>query len=378
MESIALEQFEHQEQTKTSWRTKVAMGAGALMLAGSSVLGGAAHESNIPTANADEQVFVGGNCNPNGDFVRQKAIEQGTFNPHARHPEIVYPASIAPICGDVRMRDSINIGADRLMDEYLNNAPGEHYFVESFSLGGGVANEFANRITDRGRHPLPQNVHIINHGDGYGAPGILNHPFAPLARIVTDPMGIPPGSKLKPVPGTLIRLDINDFWGNGGAQGIDIGALISMAARIPQDHRIPNPAEPHESFVYEGVTYEVYGLHNRDGISRAIAEAGGDPTDIGRWFFGILAGPQNPADSWRFNPPTRSSARAKLASAVLPAPPPPPPIAESAMSLVPPAPVRHSNRVVSTPPPAPRIVETLPLAISPGKDVGDFMTQFIP
>ena len=273
-------------------------------------------------AGADEQVFVGGNCDPNGAFVRQQAIEKGFYNPNARHPEIVYPASIAPICGNDTMRQSMNIGADQLMREYQNNAPGEHFFVESFSLGSGVADEFGNRITDRGRHPLPENVHLINNGDAYGAPGILNHPLAPIARVVTDFMGIPPASEIKPAPGTLIRFDINDFWGNGGAQGLDLGAVISMAARIPQDHRMPSPAEPHQTFVHKGVTYEVYGLENKDGISRAIIEAGGDPMDIGRWFFGILDGPQNPADMRRFNTPQQKATLAR--AQVAPAPPPAP------------------------------------------------------
>ena len=287
-----------------------AIGATSAVLLGSSI---ASTEIASP-AGADEQVFVGGNCNPNGDFVLQQAIDKGFYNPNARHPEIVYPASIAPICGNETMRQSMNIGADQLMREYQNNAPGEHFYVESFSLGSGVANEFGNRLTNRGRDPLPHNVHLINNGDAYGATGILNHPIAPIARIVTDFMGIPPASEIKPAPGTLVRFDINDFWGNGGVQGLDLGAVISMAARIPQDHRIPNPAEPHQTFEHKGVTYEVYGLENRDGISRAIIEAGGDPHDIGRWFFGILNGPQNPADMWRYN----TAKRHKLAESIAP------------------------------------------------------------
>ncbi len=324
--TVDVEQVYESDNNKSRGR-RAALGAGAMLLTGGLMAMSIAPNGVVqgPIARADEQVFVGGNCNPNGDFVRQQAIENGFYNPNARHPEIVYPASIAPICGNDTMRTSMNVGADQLMREYLNNAPGEHFFVESFSLGAGVANEFGNRITDRGRHPLPENVHIINNGDGYGAPGILNHPLAPLARIVTDFMGIPPASEIKPAPGTLIRFDINDLWGNGGAQGFDIGALISMAARIPQDHRIPNPAEPHQSFVHKGVTYEVYGLENRDGISRAIIEAGGDPTDIGRWFFGILNGPQNPAENPRYNTPQQQAtlARAMVAPAA-PAPAPAP------------------------------------------------------
>lgn len=291
-ERASIGSFDHQDQKseKVSTRKKLGAIVGAVSVSAAAFL-------NVAPASADEQVYVGGNCDTGAGYVSDTYRNMGMANPNARQVNIHYPASIGPICGPTKMRDSINIGANEVMREYLNNAPGEHFYVEGFSLGAAVADEFANRITDGGARPLPGNVHVIGSGDGYGAPGLLNHPIATLARIVTDPMGIPAGSELEPVPGQVVRFDINDFWGNGGSQGLNIGALIGMLARLGQDHRIPHPNEPHQTFVHKGVTYEVYGIERGDAISRAIVEAGGDPTDIGRFFFGILNGPQNPANS---------------------------------------------------------------------------------
>ena len=281
---------------------------------------GTAAVMNVAPAQADEQVYVGGNCDPGAGFISEQYRNMGMANPNARQVNIVYPATIGPICGPTSMRESVNIGADEIMREYLNNAPGEQFYVEGFSLGAAVLDEFGNRITDGGQRPLPENVHLIGSGDGYGVTGILNHPIASLARVITDPMGIPAGQELRPVPGQLIRFDINDFWGAGGAQGADIGALIGMLARLGQDHRIPHPNEPHQNFVHNGVTYEVYGIEAGDPISRAITEAGGDPTALGRLFFGLLTGPQNPADNPLYNQGDNMNA-AFMAPEVAPVPP---------------------------------------------------------
>lgn len=284
------------ESETSKFRRAIALGASALVLTGGVVATSVAVEKSptIAVAQADEQVFVGGNGDPRSEFIRSEYERLGMVNPNARHVNLHYPASMFPL-GEVRTDESIRIGADNLMAEMHNNAPGEHMFVECFSLGSAVCDEFGQRLTNGGQHPIPENIHIITNGDGYSGIGLPDHPIAPLARIVTDPLGIPPGGELGPAPGTVVRFDARDWFATAGADpnAWDIGAQIGMLASLGTNHRIPHANEPHQTVVLNGVTYEIYG-DGADPITQAIRNAGGRVPAIGEAFFRILTSPATP------------------------------------------------------------------------------------
>lgn len=259
----------------------------------------------IGAAHADEtNIYVGGNADPVSQLPVDAAIQQGRFDPNDNNIQIHYPASIGPL-GPVRMDASIADGAPKVVDAWRANRNDEKVRIDCFSLGAAVCNVAAAQIAAESGGALPGNVEVVRNGDGYGATGIVNHPlartFAPIAKpIMEDMIGIP--MSLPQVPGTINRFDINDIWANGGAQGMDIGALIAMVSTIPQNHRIPDPREPHVTFIDKfGVINEIYG-GDRDAITKAIEAAGYVVPPIGEAFFNVIAGPQNPINDPNLNP----------------------------------------------------------------------------
>lgn len=273
----------------------------------------------VGAAHADEtNIYVGGNADPTSQLPVDAAMQQGRYDPNDNNMRIHYPASIAVfgIGGPARMDQSIADGAPKVVDAWRANKFDEKVRLDCFSLGSAVCNVAAAQIARESGGALPGNVEVVRNGDGYGVTGILNHPlkrtFEPILKpIMEDMVGIPLDTPQ--LPGTINRLDINDFWANGGSQGLDIGALIAMVSTIPQNHRIPDPREPHVTFVDKfGVINEIYG-GDRDAITKAIEAAGYVVPPIGEAFFDVIAGPNNPANDPHYNQP---------------APPPPPPVPE--------------------------------------------------
>lgn len=301
-------------------------------------------------ANADEtNIYVGGNADPTSQLPVDAAIQQGRFDPNDNNIRIHYPASIGPI-GPVRMDHSIADGAPKVVDAWRANRFDEKVRIECFSLGAAVCNVAAAEIARENGGNLPSNVEIVRNGDGYGSTGIVNHPlaktFEPIVKpIMEGAIGIP--MNLPQTPGTINRFDINDFWANGGSQGIDFGALIAMLSTIPQNHRIPDPREPHVTFVDKfGVINEIYG-GDRDAITKAIEAAGFVVPPIGEAFFNVIAGPNNPIEDPNHNPAKYNPVRNQ---------PPTPP----ERYVPPPAPVAlpKPQAIVVPPPPTPGVPMT--------------------
>lgn len=237
--------------------------AGALAIAGGMVF---ASES----VSSADVIFVPGACDPSGAGLTGTVQSQGRLGPNDR--VVQYPAGMGMHCGPTPARESIAIAGQQVVNFYEQNkfdaAP---VVAEGFSLGAGGVNWAAMRLREQNGGNLPPNFIPVTVGDGWSDPGVLNHPIAPIAGIIANPiLGLPNTHELHTGPGQVVRLDADDFFGATGAAGWDIARQIQIWVGSAQgSHRVPHPAEPHVIVERDGIRYEIFGA-NRDRAAHDI------------------------------------------------------------------------------------------------------------
>jgi hypothetical protein len=188
-------------------------------------------------------VLTGGATDPDGLFIRDQLIANGTIDP--AKDEIIlnhYPAEMAPFVGTHTTQESTAIGAQGLRDIIAQN-PDRPITSYEFSEGNFPADTVAAELARAGNH----NVNFVGYGSGNSASGLLNNPLAETFRPIVDGLGI---TRTPPAPGSTMILDGRDIYAsNAGKLDIDMEA-----------HRIVGPNEPRVlTFDVNGVHYEVVG-----------------------------------------------------------------------------------------------------------------------
>ena len=243
---------------------------------------GAGTVFGMGTAEADK-LWVGGCGDPAGQFIGDTARAQGRWAPGDEQAQ--YPASMAPVCGNVSTADSLNIGGDAVVDFYERHKFDPSVDVEGFSEGAGVVNNGTMKLAQR-YGGVPANYHPVTVGDGWSPAGVLNHPVAALASPITRGIiNIPTTAEVHPLPGTTVRFDAGDFF---AATNIDPWNIPEQIWRWVQSgangaHRIPDPNEPHRVVIKDGLRYEIYGERFNeiaDKLEFAVALPGGNPAEV--------------------------------------------------------------------------------------------------
>lgn len=237
--------------------------AGALALAGGLIL------ANETAANADV-IFVPGACDGAGHGLTGTLLQQGRLGSQDR--VVQYPAGMGMHCGPTPANESIAIAGQQVVDFYYQNQHDPYPVVaEGFSLGAGGVDWAAMRLREQHGGNLPPNFIPVSVGDGWSDPGVLNHPIAPIAGVIAGPiLGLPNTHELHPVPGQVVRLDADDFFGATGAAGWDIARQIQIwAGSANGAHRVPHPGEPNIVVERDGIRYEIYGA-NRERAAHDI------------------------------------------------------------------------------------------------------------
>ena len=274
-------------QGKDALRRTAVLGAASVALTGVIFNG-------IGAANADPTVYAGGACDGTSQMPVDHARQAGTYDYGADNRQVQWSGALGPIvCGNQPMIDAVNDQANQIVDFYHQHQGDPSVRAYGFSEGAVGVNQASMRLAAENGGQIPGNFHPETAGDATTPIGLLNHPFAYVISPITGLMGVPGPNQIHPVPGTVVNLDKGDWYATGNVDPFNIGDQITKMARIPQDHRMPFPGEPHQTTVLNGVTYNVYGS-DTNGISRAIREAGGDPTFIGDAFFNVIAPQPNP------------------------------------------------------------------------------------
>ncbi|USN96164.1 MAG: hypothetical protein H6797_03740 [Candidatus Nomurabacteria bacterium] len=249
--------------------------------------------NSTAVANADPTVYVGGACDGASQFPVDHAKQAGTYDYGADNYQVQWSGALAPVCGNERMIDSVNDQANQIVDFYHRHQGDPSVRAYGFSEGAVGVDQASMRLAAENGGQLPANFHPETAGDATTPIGLLDHPLAGVISPITGLIGIPGPNQIHPVPGTVVNLDKGDWYATGNVDPFNLGDQITKMARIPQDHRMPFPGEPHQTVVVDGVTYNVFGS-DTNGISRAIREAGADPTFIGDAFFNTIAPQPDP------------------------------------------------------------------------------------
>jgi hypothetical protein len=210
-------------------------------------------------ANAETHAYVGGAADPGSQGPVDTAIAQGRYNPNANNIQIQYPAGIAPAVGDTQMIDSVNQGAQSVVDAY-HNSGGDDFTCEGFSLGAIVCDAAGNQVMAENGGNVPSNYHNITEGNADAQSGLFQNPLTQLISPILPAFGV--DTSIKPIPGTINRFYVKDFWGNGNQPDIvgNIEQLNALAQGAPDGHAIPDPNAPHQTYVGpDDVVNEVYG-----------------------------------------------------------------------------------------------------------------------
>lgn len=238
------------EKSKQPNRASKKLGRYGLMMTG--LIAAGIYTAGL--ANADTNVYVGGNGDTNAQGVVDQVTANGDFNPNANNIQVNYSASIAPL-GPVPMDQSVAEGAQNTFDAVVANMGDPNITVEGFSLGAIVVDKTGHMLADK-YGAVPGNVHLVTDGNADGDTGLFNNQqVMGIAQPFMAPFGIDTSNT--PEPGTRNRNDAHDVW--GGSANEDLGGVINDAVNM-QSHRIPAESEPHTTYVdANGVTNEVYG-----------------------------------------------------------------------------------------------------------------------